>query len=117
MGCPLCHLDSSSLSLIEVAFSKVLRRIWSLSCNSHTGIVHFTARLYSIYNFVYSQSCSLLHCALSCSSFPVSHVFRDSSRLAYTFCGFNLTFSSELLKTYYPEDHITFAHTLLEIAI
>ena len=99
-GCLLWHLDSSS---IEVAFKKVLRRIWRLSFNSHTIIVHCTVRLYSIYNFVYVQSCSLLHRALSCSSFPVSHVFRASPRLAYTFCRFNMCvlfwiFSSDVLQ-------------------
>ena len=78
-GCSLWRLNSSSMSRIEVAFNKVLRRIWYLPCNLHTRIVHCTARLYSMYNFVYSRSCSLLQ---SCSSFPVSHVFHSSSHRA-----------------------------------
>ena len=38
-GCALWCLYSKSISTIEIAFSKVLRRIWNLPANSHTRIV------------------------------------------------------------------------------
>ena len=89
----------------EVAFNKVLHRIWNLPYNSHTRIIHCTARLYYS-TYKYSCSCSLLQCALSCSSFPVSLVFHSSSHLAYTFCGSNRMFFSNHVKLYYRENYM-----------
>ena len=88
-GCALWRLDSKAITNIEVAFNKVLRWIWNLPFNSHTRIVHCTARLFSIFNLISAHSSSLLFSALSCSSFPVAFIFRICSDLAYTTTGFN----------------------------
>ena len=103
-GCCLWRLDSPSMNLIEVAFNKILRRIWKLPSNSHTRIVHSTACLLSLFNVVFARSLSLLSSALSCPSFPVSFIYRVSSNLAYTLCGFNRLCGHNYKKTYYPED-------------
>ena len=92
------------MNLIEVAFNKILRRIWKLPSNSHTRIVHSTARLLSLFNVVFARSLSLLSSALSCPSFPVSFIYRVSSNLVYTPCGFNRLRGHNYKKTYYPED-------------
>ena len=91
------------MNLIEVAFNKILRRIWKLPFNSHTRIVHSTARLLNLFNVVSARSLSLLSSALSCPSFPVSFIYRVSSNLVYTPCGFNCL-CGHIYKTYYPED-------------
>ena len=103
-GCSLWRLDSPSMNLIEVAFNKILRRIWKLPFNSHTRIVHSTARLLSLFNVVSARSLSLLSSALSCPSFPISFIYRVSSNLVYTPCGFNCLCGHIYKKTYYPED-------------
>ena len=72
--------------------------------NSHTRIVHCTARLFSIFNLISARSSSLLFSALSCSSFPVAFIFRTYSDLAYTTTGFNRLFGNNFKKIYYPED-------------
>ena len=103
-GCALWRLDSKAITGIEVAFNKVLRRIWNLPFNSHTKIVHCTARLFSIFNLISARSSSLLFSALSSSSFPVAFIFRTCSDLAYTRTGFNCLFGNKFKKNYYPED-------------
>ena len=104
-GCALWRLDSKAITSIEVAFNKVLRRIWNLPFNSHTRIVHCTARLFSIFNLISARSSSLLFSALSCSSFPVAFIFRICSDLGYTTTGFNRLFGHNFKKSYYPENH------------
>ena len=103
-GCALWRLDSKAIASIEVAFNKVLRWIWNLPFNSHTRIVHCTARLFSIFNLISARSSSLLFSALSCSSFSVAFIFRICSDLAYTTTGFNRLLGNKFKKTYYPED-------------
>ena len=103
-GCALWHLVSKAITGIEVAFNKVLRWIWNLPFNSHTRIVHCTARLFSIFNLISARSSSLLFSALSSSSFPVVFIFRTCSDLAYTTTGYNCFFGNKFKKNYYPED-------------
>ena len=104
-GCSLWRLDSQSMKLVEVAFNKILRRIWKLPFNSHTRIVHCTARLLSLFNVVLARSLSLLSSALSCPSFVVSFIYRASSNLVYTSCGFNRLCGYNYKKTYHSEDY------------
>ena len=103
-GCALWRLDSKSISTIEIAFNKVLRRIWNLPANSHTRIVHCTARLTSLFNTILSRSFSLLRSALACPSFPASYIFRASSGLVYTCVGFNTICGNPYKKVYFSED-------------
>ena len=103
-GCALWRLDSKSISTIEIAFNKVLRRIWNLPANSHTRIVHCTARLTSLFNTILSRSSSLLRSALACPSFPASYIFRASSGLVYTCVGFNTICGNPYKKVYFSED-------------
>ena len=102
-GCAPWRLDSKAITGIEVAFNKVLRRIWNLPFNSHTIIVHCTAHLFSIFNLISARSSSLLFSALSCSSFPIAFIFCTCSDLAYTTTVFNCLFGNKF-KNYYPED-------------
>ena len=64
-GCSLWNLSCHSLCSIEVSFNNILRRIWKLPRNCHTGILHLTALLPSIFNVVQSRSSTLLSRALS----------------------------------------------------
>ena len=52
-GSNLWILSCTALQNLEVAFNKILRRIWHLPNCSHTGIVHLVAKLYSLFNVVY----------------------------------------------------------------
>ena len=83
--CPLLYssalwsLSYPALYHIEVAFNKILRRIWHLPFQSHTGIVHCVANLESLNNLVYQRSTSLLSATLKCPSILVRAIFRHSS--------------------------------------
>ncbi len=103
-GCALWNLSCPALSTIEVSFNNILRRIWQLPRNSHTGILHLTARLPSIVNVVLSRSSALLFKARSSPSSIVRLVFQASSTLSYTSVGYNAFFGSQHAKTYFPQD-------------
>ena len=57
-GSGLWLLSSPALQNIEVAFNKILRRIWSLPLRSHSRIAHLVANLHSLFNVIYR--CSIL---------------------------------------------------------
>ena len=88
-GCALWNLSCFSIHSIEVAFNTILRRIWHLPRNCHTGILHLTAFLPILFNIFISRSSALLSSALSCPSLIVRKVFHDASILAYTHTGYN----------------------------
>ena len=67
-GSCLWSLSSPALQNIEVAFNKILCRIWSLSPRSHSRIVHLVANLHSLFNVIYRRSKSLLFAATQCPS-------------------------------------------------
>ena len=79
-GCSLRSLSSPSIRIIEVAFNKLLRKIWNLPYNSHTGIVHCTAKIHSVSNMLYDCFCSLHSFALSSSSSLIQSIFVSSTQ-------------------------------------
>ena len=100
----LWTLSCPALQNIEVAFNKILRRIWSLPACSHTCIVHLVANLCSVFNVIYHCSNSLLHAATHCPSVLVQNIFFDSSLSCLSFCGYNM-FGDRQLEQYFVEDH------------
>jgi len=95
-----------ALQNIEVAFNKILRRIWGLPACSHTRIVHLVANLRSLFNVIYCRFNSLLHAAAHCPSALVQTIFCDSSLSCFSFCGYNNMFGDRHLKQYFVENHI-----------
>ena len=102
-GSCLWSLSSPALHSIEVAFNKILRKIWHLHYRSHSAIVHLVAKLVSLFNVVYRRSNSLLSAASNCPSMLVRTVFRDSATVCYSFSGYNKLFGGTHLKTYDPQ--------------
>ena len=102
-GCSLWNLSCHSLYSVEISFNNILRRIWRLPRNCHTGILHLTAFLPSIFNVILSRSSSLLSRALSSPSCVVRTVFRDSSTMAFTPTGFNAMFGHQFAKSYHHQ--------------
>ena len=101
-GCALWRLDSKTITSIEVALNKVLRWIWNLPFNSHTRIVHCTARLFSIFNLISAHSSSLLFSDLFCSSLSVAFIFCICSDIQLVF---SVCLATNLRRfSYYPED-------------
>ena len=100
-GCSLWNLSCHSLCSIEIPFNNILRCIWRLPCNCHSGILHLTDLLPSIFNTILSRSSTLLSHALSSPSCVVRTVFRDSSMMAFTQTGFNAMFGHQFAKTYH----------------
>ena len=52
-GCSLWSLSSPSIRIIEVAFNKLLRKIWNLPYNSHTGILCIVLRRFILFQICY----------------------------------------------------------------
>ena len=102
-GCSLWNLSCHSLYSVEISFNNILRRIWRLPRNCHTGILNLTAFLPSIFNVILSRSSSLLSRALSSPSCVVRTVFRDSSTMAFTPTGFNAMFGHQFAKSYHHQ--------------
>ena len=105
-GCSLWNLSYHSLCSIEVSFNNILRRIWRLPCNCHTGILHLTAFLPSIFNLILSRSSTLLSRALTSPSCVVRSVFHDSSKMVFTQTGFNAMFAHQFVKSYHLQGGI-----------
>ena len=99
-GSSIWSLSSSSLHNLEIAFNKILRRIWHLPNCSHTGIVHLVAKLDSLFKVTFRRSNSLLRAASECPSLLVQTVFRDASSTCFSFCGYNSMFGHCHLKGY-----------------
>ncbi len=64
-GGALWSLSSSALLSLEVSFNNILRKIWKLPRNSHTGIVHQTAKLPRLFNVIHDRYRTLLNSAVS----------------------------------------------------
>ncbi len=103
-GAALWNLSCKEIRTIEVAFNKILRRIWNLPPRSHTAIVHRVANLQSIFNVVHRRSAALIGAAIACPSYTVQRVFMDSACLCYTSVGFNMTFGTRFMKIYNESD-------------
>ncbi len=105
-GFSLRSLCSPALHNIEVAFSKILRKIWRLNYRSHTAIVHLVARLDSLFNVVYRRSNSLLFADSKSPSALVRAVFRDSASVCYSCSGYNNLFGTSHLQIYDPHSQL-----------
>ena len=99
-GAALWKSSDPQLKTLEVTFNNFLHKIWSLSRHSHTGLLHSTAKLQSIYNVVIFRSAKLLASASGSSSSLISDLFSESARCAYTFIGYNSIYGYKHLKTY-----------------
>ena len=52
-GCCVWRLNSPNFSVIEIAFNKILRKIWNLPSRSHSSIAHCVANIPAIRNIVH----------------------------------------------------------------
>ena len=105
-GSCLWSLSSPAIHNIEVAFNKILRKIWHLHYRSHTAIVHLVANLPSLYNVVFHRSNSLCIAASKCPSSLVRVIFCDSAAVSYSFCGYNSLYGSTHLKVYDSQSEV-----------
>jgi len=103
-GSALWNLACCELQSLEVAFNKILRRIWHLPARSHTAIVHSVAGLQSIFNIVRRRSTALSRAAKACPSNTVQCVFHESNNIVFTTVGFNAKFGDRFLKVYSDSD-------------
>ena len=77
--CPLVIIVSSC----ENDLNKLLRKIWNLPYNSHTGILHCVAHVSTISNIIYNRSLSMFSSAMTSSNL-VKYIFIGSSKLVYS---------------------------------
>ena len=101
-GSVLWSLSSTS---IEVSLNKLLRKIWNLPYNSHTGSAHCVAQLPTVSNILYKRSLSLFSRAMS-SSHLVQSIFVRAMKMIYTSTGYNFTHGHEHMIFYsYTEQY------------
>ena len=104
-GCTLWRLDCSALLSLSVSFNQVIRRIWSLSRNAHTAIVHSVGLISSLFNIVFARFSKFYSSAVSHSSPLVRSVFVESAQTCNSnFIGYNFLFGNHHCKTYSTED-------------
>ena len=58
-GSVLWSLSSPAVKMIEVSLNKLLRKIWNLHYNSHTGILHCVAHVSTISNIIIAERLSV----------------------------------------------------------
>ena len=100
-GCCLWSLNSPSISLIEIALNKILRKIWHLPPHSHTAIVHCVAQVDTISNLLYKRFQSFLSRSLSSSSPLINTIFNESSYCIYSFTAL---FGHKYIRVFNNED-------------
>ena len=104
-GCPLWNLSSSTINLINIAYNKILRKLWCLPRHSHRRIVHCVAETTCITNLICKRFFSFHKKALL-GSYLVRSVYYKSSILCYTFTGYNVCAGEDHLFSYQPNDYI-----------
>ena len=72
-GCSLWSLSSPSIRIIQAALNKLLRKVWNLPRDSHSGIVHCIAQIPAISNLLYDRFCSLFSSVLSFTGYNYTH--------------------------------------------
>ena len=103
-GAALWKVSCPELHSLEVAFNKVLRRIWNLPYRSHRALTHKTASLQSIYNLVYIRCGRLLQAAKLSPSVLVQHVFLSAALHPWCFLGYNHLFGFRHVRSYCNSD-------------
>ena len=96
--------SATSISLIEIALNKILRKIWHLPPRSHTAIVHCVAQVDTISNLLYKRFQSFLSRSLSSSSPLINTIFNESSYCIYSFTGYNAFFGHKHIRVFNNED-------------
>ena len=81
----MLHLELRfpGFSVFEIAFNKILRKIWNLPSHSHTSTVHCVANIPTIRNIVHKRFFLFIGQNLSSTSPLVSRIISDSCYYAY----------------------------------
>ena len=104
-GCAIWDLSSPSIKSLDVCMNKVLRRIWSLPYNSHTGILHVVSKCCSVYNVCYNRFCKLFHRAKSSNNKLVHSVFSVLSSSCRNYIGYNNKYGFSFVRNYTCSDY------------
>ena len=103
-GGVLWNVACNQLKSLEIAFNNILRRIWKLPRNSHTGILHKVAHLDSIYNRLILLSDCFARKMCESKSSLLHNTFNLFYTSAFTPVGNNHFNSHKHRKIYFEED-------------
>ena len=96
-GSVLWSLSSPAVKMIEVSLNKLLRKIWNLPYNCHTGILHCVVHVSTISNIIYNRSlCFHLPCHHLYNL--VKSIFIGSSKLVHSSTGYNCLYGHEHIR-------------------
>ena len=99
-GCAVWDLTSPSIKSLDVCMNKVLRRIWSLPYNSHSGILHVVSNCCSVYSVCYNRFCKLFHRAKSSNNKLVHSVFSVLSSSCRNYIGYIDKYGFSFVRKY-----------------
>ena len=99
-GCAIWDLSSPLIKCIDVCMNKVLRRVWSLPYNCHTGIIHVVSDCCSVFNVCYNRFCKLLLTAKCSCNRLVREVFVSSSFSCRNYIGYNNKYGFSCVRNY-----------------
>ena len=102
----LWRVSCPQLRALEVSFNNILRKIWSLPRQSHTGIVHSVAGQKSIYNIVLNRSRKLIASAARSKCTLLSELFSECAVTAFTSFGYNHLYGCKHHKLYTENVHL-----------
>ena len=101
--CCIWSLDSPGFSVIEIAFNRILRKIWNLPSHSHTSTVHCVANIPTIRNIVHKRFFVFIRQCLSSASPLVSRIISDSCYYTYNSIGYNFLYGDSHVCSPYSE--------------
>ena len=105
-GAALWRVSCPQLRALEVSFNNIMRKIWLLPRQSHTGIVHSVAGLQSIYNIVLNCPRKPIASATRSKCTLPSELFSECEVTAFTTFGYNNLHGYKHHKLYTENDHL-----------
>ena len=105
----LTSMVCTGFSVFEIAFNKILRKIWNLPSHSHTSTVHCVANILTIRNIVHKRFFVFIHQCLSSASPLVSRIISDSCYYTYNSIGYNFLYGDSHVCSPYSEDTLIYS--------
>ena len=99
-GCVHWKISNKQIKALQVTLNNILRKAWRLPRRCHTGILHCTANLESLYNIILSRFSNFFDRAMKSESALVRNVFLWSATRLYTTYGFNILNKAKFTRSY-----------------
>ena len=113
-GCVHWKISNKQIKALQFTLNNILRKVWKLPRRCHTGILHCTANLESLYNIILSIFSKCFDRAVKSESVLVRNVFLWSATHPYTTYSFNVANKTKFTRSYSLSDQLS-AHYVRDI--